>query len=77
MPNMSGPELVKKLKRLLPDLKIVYMSGYIEQNEDCKELLEKEFYLQKPFSRDMLLRQVSEALTNERLAHSSAAAMHR
>jgi signal transduction histidine kinase/ActR/RegA family two-component response regulator len=77
MPNMSGPELVKKLKRLLPDLKIVYMSGYIEQNEDCKELLEKEFYLQKPFSRDVLLRQVSEALTNERLAHSSAAAVHR
>jgi signal transduction histidine kinase/ActR/RegA family two-component response regulator len=77
MPNMSGPELVKKLKRLLPDLKIVYMSGYIEQNEDCKELLEKEFYLQKPFSRDVLLRQVSEALTNERLAHSSTAAMHR
>jgi nitrogen-specific signal transduction histidine kinase/ActR/RegA family two-component response regulator len=77
MPNMSGPELVKKLKRLLPDLKIVYMSGYIEQNEDCKELLEKEFYLQKPFSRDMLLRQVSEALTNKRLAHSSPAAVHR
>jgi len=77
MPNMSGPELVKKLKRLLPDLKIVYMSGYIEQNEDCKELLEKEFYLQKPFSRPMLLRQVSEALTNGRSAHSRAAAVHR
>jgi signal transduction histidine kinase/ActR/RegA family two-component response regulator len=77
MPNMSGPELVKKLKRLLPDLKTVYMSGYIEQNEDCKELLEREFYLQKPFSRDMLLRQVSEALTNGQLAHSSAAAAHR
>jgi CheY-like chemotaxis protein len=77
MPNMSGPELVKKLKRLLPDLKIIYMSGYIEQNENCKELLEREFYLQKPFSRDMLLRQVSEALTNEPLAHSSTAAVHR
>jgi signal transduction histidine kinase/ActR/RegA family two-component response regulator len=77
MPKMSGPDLVKRLKRLLPDLKIVYMSGYIEQNEDCKELLEKEFYLQKPFSRDMLLRQVSEAFTNEPLPHSSAATVHR
>jgi YesN/AraC family two-component response regulator len=76
MPNMSGPDLVKRLKRLLPDLKIVYMSGYIEQNEDCKELLEKEFYLQKPFSRDMLLRQVSEAFINEPLAHPLAAAVH-
>jgi signal transduction histidine kinase/ActR/RegA family two-component response regulator len=77
MPNMSGPELVKKLKPLLPDLKIVYMSGYIEQNEDCKELLEKEFYLQKPFSRDVMLRQVSEALTNEPLAHPSAVTVNR
>ncbi len=76
MPNMSGPDLVKRLKRLLPDLKIVYMSGYIEQNEDCKELLEKEFYLQKPFSRDTLLRQVSDAFTNEPLAHPLAAAVH-
>jgi len=75
MPKMSGTELVKQLKRFLPDLKVVYMSGYIEQNEDCKELLEKEFYLQKPFSRDVLLRQVSEALTHKRLAHSSAAAV--
>jgi len=39
--------------------------------------LEKEFYLQKPFSRPMLLRQVSEALTNGRSAHSRAAAVHR
>jgi CheY-like chemotaxis protein len=76
MPNMSGPELVKKLKRLLPDLKIVYMSGYIEQNEDCKQLLEKESYLQKPFSRDMLLRQISDAFTNEPLARALAAAVH-
>ncbi|HEV3374434.1 MAG TPA: ATP-binding protein [Candidatus Acidoferrum sp.] len=77
MPNMSGPELVKELKRLLPDLKIVYMSGYIEQNEDCKALLEKEFYLQKPFSRDVLLRQVSEALNNVPFAHARIAAVRR
>jgi hypothetical protein len=39
--------------------------------------LEKEFYLQKPFSRDLLLRQVSEALTNEPLAHPSAETVNR
>ncbi|HVS74816.1 MAG TPA: ATP-binding protein, partial [Candidatus Acidoferrales bacterium] len=72
MPKMSGPELVKRLRPLLPDLKIVYMSGYIEQNEDCRRLLEESFYLQKPFSRDMLLRLVSQALRNKPLAHPIA-----
>jgi signal transduction histidine kinase/CheY-like chemotaxis protein len=72
MPKMSGPELVKRLKPLLPDLKIVYMSGYIEQNEDSRRLLEESFYLQKPFSRDMLLRLVSQALRNKPLAHPIA-----
>jgi signal transduction histidine kinase/ActR/RegA family two-component response regulator len=74
MPKMSGPELVKRLNPLLPDLKIVYMSGYIEQNEECRKLLEESLYLQKPFSRDMLLRLVSQALWNKPFAHPIAQA---
>lgn len=74
MPKMSGPELVKRLSPLLPDLKIVYMSGYIEQSEDSKKLLEDSFYLQKPFSRDMLLRLVSRALKDKPLARPIAQA---
>ena len=27
MPRIRGPELAKRLKRLLPELKVVYMSG--------------------------------------------------
>jgi signal transduction histidine kinase/ActR/RegA family two-component response regulator len=76
MPKMSGPELVKQIKRLLPDLKVVYMSGYIEQKEDYRELLEKGFYLQKPFSRETLLRQLSAASANKPLASPAAAAVH-
>jgi two-component system cell cycle sensor histidine kinase/response regulator CckA len=75
MPKMSGPELVKQIKRLLPDLKVVYMSGYIEQKEDYRELLEKGFYLQKPFSRETLLRQLSAASANKPLASPAAAAV--
>jgi signal transduction histidine kinase/ActR/RegA family two-component response regulator len=72
MPKMSGPELVKRLNPVMPNLKIIYMSGYIEQNEDSRELLEESFYLQKPFSRDMLLRLVSEALRTKPSAHPIA-----
>jgi CheY-like chemotaxis protein len=32
MPNMRGPEMAKKLKGLLPELRIIYMSGYLEHN---------------------------------------------
>ena len=62
MPRMRGPELAKQLKRFLPDLKVVYMSGYTEEFNDGKRFLQGASFLQKPFSRDALLRQVHDAL---------------
>jgi signal transduction histidine kinase/ActR/RegA family two-component response regulator len=62
MPRMRGPELAKQLKRLLPDLKVVYMSGYTEEFSEGQGILEGASFLQKPFSRDALLRQVHDAL---------------
>jgi len=62
MPRLRGPELAKRLKRLLPDLKVVYMSGYTEEFSEGPNLLESGSFLQKPFSRDTLLRQIHDAL---------------
>jgi len=62
MPRMRGPELAKRLKRLLPDLKVVYMSGYTEEFSERASVLEGASFLQKPFSRDALLRQVHDTL---------------
>src|SRR5205085_9160469 len=62
MPRMRGPELAKRLKRLLPDLKVVYMSGYTEEFSESASVLEGASFLQKPFSRDALLRQVHDTL---------------
>jgi signal transduction histidine kinase/ActR/RegA family two-component response regulator len=67
MPNMRGPELAKRLKALHPDLKIIYMSGYLDYNTGSGEFLEEGFFLQKPFSRHSLVRKVAEALSNERV----------
>jgi signal transduction histidine kinase/ActR/RegA family two-component response regulator len=61
MPKMHGTELAQKLKTDFPGLKIVYMSGYLEQDTCSGEILEKAFVLQKPFSRDTLIRQIGEA----------------
>jgi signal transduction histidine kinase/ActR/RegA family two-component response regulator len=62
MPRMRGPELAKQLKRELPDLKVVYMSGYTEEFSEVPSHLQGVYFLQKPFSRDGLLRKVHDAL---------------
>ena len=62
MPRMRGPEMAKRLKRMLPDLKVVYMSGYTEEFSEGHSLLEDASFLQKPFSRDGLLRTIHDAL---------------
>ncbi len=65
MPKMRGPELAKRLKVLQSDLKIVYMSGYLEFNSGNGQFLEEGFFLQKPFSRNTLVGKVDEALSHE------------
>ena len=60
MPRMRGPELAKRLRGMQPDLKVMYMSGYTE--EFGASVLEGASFLQKPFSRDALLRQIHDAL---------------
>ncbi|MGC2815927.1 MAG: ATP-binding protein [Candidatus Acidiferrum sp.] len=64
MPKMRGPELAKRLKGLRNGLKVVYMSGYLEYNRGNEDFLDEGFFLQKPFSREMLVSRVSEALKN-------------
>jgi len=61
MPKMRGTQLAQELKVRFPALRIVYMSGYLEQDTCSGEVLQEAIVLQKPFSRDMLIRQIGEA----------------
>ena len=65
MPQMRGPELAKQLKRLRTNVRVVYMSGYLEYNRSDEDYLEDGFFLQKPFSRDTLVSKLSEALRHK------------
>jgi two-component system cell cycle sensor histidine kinase/response regulator CckA len=65
MPNMRGPELARQLKPLRPDIKVIYMSGYLEHNKGNEEFLEGGYFLQKPFTRDTLVSKVLEAVGSE------------
>jgi two-component system, cell cycle sensor histidine kinase and response regulator CckA len=68
MPNMRGPELADRLRRVRPKIKVIYASGYLEYDRGNGEFLEDGFFLQKPFSRETLISKVSEALSQRRVA---------
>ena len=64
MPELNGRELADRLKGMKPDLKVLYMSGFM------KETILKYYgisitgipFLQKPFTRETLARKVREVL---------------
>ncbi|HYL62641.1 MAG TPA: ATP-binding protein [Candidatus Methylomirabilis sp.] len=66
MPRMRGPELARQLKKARSNIKVLYVSGYLEFNKGNSEFLEEGFFLQKPFSRDVLVRKVDEVLKSGR-----------
>lgn len=70
MPKLRGPELAERLRRLRPEVGIVYMSGYLDYDRGNGEFVDDGFFLQKPFSRDTLVRKVAEALSIRRAAAS-------
>jgi CheY-like chemotaxis protein len=78
MPKLRGPELAKELKQRYSDLRVVYMSGYLEFNSGNSDFLENMFFLQKPFSNNSLVAKINEALESDResaapiLAHAKS-----
>jgi two-component system cell cycle sensor histidine kinase/response regulator CckA len=64
MPNMDGPTLVRHVKRLRPEMAIIFMSGYAEEafrrNDEKAEDLH---FLPKPFGLKQLAAKVKEVLS--------------
>ena len=63
MPQLSGVDLVQRLKTVRPQLKVLYMSGYTDSTVVRHGIEESEAnYLQKPFTPDSLTRKVRDLL---------------
>jgi two-component system response regulator len=63
MPRMSGRELAQVFTRLHPEARVVFMSGYTDDEVLRRDVSQgRTWYLQKPFSPDALARKVREAL---------------
>lgn len=65
MPKMRGPDLVKKLRTQRPNLRVIYMTGYLEYNRSSEEFVSDALFIQKPFTRETLIAQVREALERD------------
>jgi len=66
MPNMSGPELVSRLRSGRPDLAVLYMSGYDRGPIGRKALEGGTGILAKPFTPRELLTRISDLLEARR-----------
>ena len=67
MPEMDGKELTKRLQTVLPDLKVLFMSGYTANVIMHRGILESDVhFLQKPFTVQSLAGKVREILDEGR-----------
>src|SRR5262249_53651396 len=63
MPNMDGPTMVKHVKALKPDLAVIFMSGYAEEDfRRSDQSSEDIHFLPKPFGLKQLAAKVKEVL---------------
>jgi two-component system cell cycle sensor histidine kinase/response regulator CckA len=62
MPGMDGPALVKKARALYPELKIIFMSGYAEEQLRSSVEIDNAGFLSKPFSVAEITARVADAL---------------
>jgi len=63
MPKLGGVEIAKQIKNEHPNIKILFMTGYIENPEICNGVVSSEEpFLQKPISPQVLADMVKKAL---------------
>ena len=63
MPGMNGPLFVAELRKIYPDIKVIFMSGYAEEAfADTYATVEEFYFLSKPFTLEQLAVKVKEIL---------------
>ena len=66
LPGMKGPEIVKKVRDKFPEVKVIFMSGYIVEgivNQDVEKIVTSgQNFLTKPFPTRRLLEAIQDVL---------------
>ncbi len=77
MPAMSGRELAHHLLAIKPDLKVLFMSGYLDDIGVGSDMDErKTAFLQKPFTPEVLARTVRDLLDGKSGSGRNGAGEH-
>jgi two-component system cell cycle sensor histidine kinase/response regulator CckA len=68
MPEMSGFELVRRVKELRPDLKVIFTSSFIIHKGEFAKVLPSakvDDFIQKPFSKQELIEAIKKFAKSE------------
>jgi PAS domain S-box-containing protein len=71
LPDTNGPAVVAKLKAIHPEIKVLYVSGYVEAPLVQKLIQEHATLLQKPVTRAELLGKV-DAILHDAMSRSAS-----
>ena len=65
MPTMDGPAMAREIRKLAPELPVLFMSGYAEAQLRDQIDLENMYFLPKPFSVQQIGEKVAEVLASK------------
>jgi two-component system, cell cycle sensor histidine kinase and response regulator CckA len=70
MPKKNGREVYDEIRKIKPDIRVIFMSGYTRDVILDKGVEDKKFhFLQKPISPDTLLQKVRDVLDDRQDSH--------
>lgn len=62
MPSMDGPAMAREIRKLVPDMPVVFMSGYAEEQLRRQIDIDDVHFLPKPFSVQQISDKVGQVL---------------
>jgi two-component system cell cycle sensor histidine kinase/response regulator CckA len=66
MPDMTGPALAESIRQIVPDIKVLFMSGYPQDHVQRTQSISGDVnFLAKPFTAAQLAAQVRSVLDSE------------
>jgi len=73
MPGMHGPALAEILRPLVPGMRVLYISGYSENDFSDQGVIDPNLdLLKKPFTQEALIRKIREVLDQQSTAQPNA-----
>lgn len=68
MPGMNGEALAKKVKNIIPNINVLYTSGYTENHIVHQGVLKDNIhFIQKPYSIGLFSKKIRDVLKKNKL----------